>query len=898
MKMRSTVRVAWTFASLFFASSVANAQCDGWSKGFENGSFGPALFSNNVGALLSFDDGGGPVLYAAGGPTNIAQWNGSDWRSLASGVNQEVTALGVYDDGSGAALYAGGFFTTAGGAPASKIAKWDGASWSALGGGVNDYVRGLIAYDDGSGTKLYACGGFTIAGGASASRVARWDGNTWSAVGAGLPGPTNALAAFDDGSGLALYAAGRLAQPGNPGFVYKWDGAIWTQIGAWSGLGGQCCLLSALQVFDDGTGPALYAGGSIPTSRWDGNTWTEIGSGIDQVLAFEVFDDGSGPALFAGGHFTTIGGVAAYKIAKWDGTNWNALGDGVHSITNPNEYVRALAVYDDDSGIGPRLYVGGVFQQAGDVLADAVARWDGVEWKGVFAHGDGLGGTTVNTVIGLDDAATCMKVHDDGSGLSLFVGGGFYGSGETYAPFVARWDGAHWHALGVGLNYPVEAFAVYDDGAGPKLYAGGRFTESPGTLIKRIARWDGTSWSDVGGGASGEVYALATYDLGSGEELYAGGLFGMLGGAPAASLGRWNGSTWSALGPGSNGTVYALLGHDDGSGPAIYVGGEFTSPGTRVARWNGSAWSMVGLGFNSSVRALCEFDDGSGAELYAGGLFTSSGGVPVLSIAKWNGVAWSAVGGGLNGAAYALSVFDDGAGPALYAAGNFTTAGGASANGVAKWDGTQWSALGLGMNVTATRKVLALEAFDDGTGGGADLYAAGSFTQADNLESSYIARFGECRPGVAFCFGDGLDRFVETDCPCGNFGASGRGCANSNSSLGGAKLSALGTTIPNTVVFTCTGIPNNNLCTFLRSSASVESGSVFGDGIKCLTGSVIRFGSQTSGQGGNESNSVASGTATIAFGNTRDYQLHYRNPTAGFCPPDAFNISNGYRIAW
>ena len=35
-----------------------------------------------------------------------------------------------------------------------------------------------------------------------------------------------------------------------------------------------------------------------------------------------------------------------------------------------------------------------------------------------------------------------------------------------------------------------------------------------------------------------------------------------------------------------------------------------------------------------------------------------------------------------------------------------------------------------------------------------------------------------------------------------------------------------------------------------------------------------------------------------APGNARYYQCQYRNPSAGFCPPEGFNISNGCRIAW
>jgi hypothetical protein len=41
-----------------------------------------------------------------------------------------------------------------------------------------------------------------------------------------------------------------------------------------------------------------------------------MGSGVG---ALTVFDDGSGPALYAGGTFVTAGGVTVSRIAKWDG---------------------------------------------------------------------------------------------------------------------------------------------------------------------------------------------------------------------------------------------------------------------------------------------------------------------------------------------------------------------------------------------------------------------------------------------------------------------------------------------------------------------------------------------------------------------------------------------------
>ncbi len=87
-----------------------------------------------------------------------------------------------------------------------------------------------------------------------------------------------------------------------------------------------------------------------------------------------VFDDGSGPALYVGGSFNTAGGASVNNIARWDGQTWSPLGAGLDSS------VAVMIVFDDGLGGGPALYVGGWFENAGGRPAHNIAKWDGKAW--------------------------------------------------------------------------------------------------------------------------------------------------------------------------------------------------------------------------------------------------------------------------------------------------------------------------------------------------------------------------------------------------------------------------------------------------------------------------------------------------------------------------------------
>jgi hypothetical protein len=503
----------------------------------------------------------------------------------------------------------------------------------------------------------------------------------------------------------------------------------------------------------------------------------------------------------------------------------------------------------------------------------------------------------------LNAPARALSTIDDGAGPALFAGGAFSGAGALAARGIARWDGARWSALDVGIEGRVDALAAHDDGSGTALYAGGSFFAAGGVFAESIARWDGARWSALGSGIHGgaaPVRALASF----GGALYAGGDFTLAGGMLANRIAAWDGLAWSVPGGGVDlsGTIEALATFDDGDGARLVASGTFDSiggvAGAHVAQWDGSAWSPLGAGLDAPALALAVYDAGSGrAELYAGGAFTLAGGVAVQGIARWDGTSWAAVGdavGAPGGSVRALAVHDDGLGhgAALYASGTFTALGSASTAGLARWDGAQWSAVAGGS------AALALAVYDDGAG--AALYLGGNAASPPGVASTNLAALRGCdAPGRAFCFGDGSG----TPCPCGNHGTAGAGCASSVGS--GAVLAASGTPSvqADTLVLHGSGMPPDSLSLYLQGLAPHASGlgSAFGDGLRCVGGSLARLGVAQCVNGASSYPSLGDAPVSLQAsappGVTRTYQIWYRDP-ASFCSAATFNLSNGLQLHW
>jgi hypothetical protein len=167
---------------------------------------------------------------------------------------------------------------------------------------------------------------------------------------------------------------------------------------------------------------SFAAGARAQCNAWS-SEFSVSGLGAGTATAQIAYYDGSGPALFVGGSFATIAGITANGIAKWNGSSWSALGSGMGGEPVVG-WMNVLAAYDD--GSGPALFVGGNISTAGGVAANYIAKWDGASWSSLGS--------------GLSSRPLAFAEYDDGSGAALYVGGSFLSALDSGDSFLAKWS--------------------------------------------------------------------------------------------------------------------------------------------------------------------------------------------------------------------------------------------------------------------------------------------------------------------------------------------------------------------------------------------------------------------------------------------------------------------------
>jgi hypothetical protein len=118
-------------------------------------------------------------------------------------------------------------------------------------------------------------------------------------------------------------------------------------------------------------------------------------------------------------------------------------------------------------------------------------------------------------------------------------------------------------------------------------------------------------------------------------------------------------------------------------------------------------------------------------------------------------------------------------------------------------------------------------------------------------------------------------------------------------------LGASGSTALDTAKLNGSGMPLTVSCIYLKGDVNTPTGVTFGDGVRCVDGSLIRLRTKANVGGVSQfpdstdttSLSVRGGTPP-GSGLTAFYQVYYRNSASGFCPPETFNVSNGVILNW
>ena len=299
--------------------------------------------------------------------------------------------------------------------------------------------------------------------------------------------------------------------------------------------------------------------------------------------------------------------------------------------------------------------------------------------------------------------------------------------------------------MGPGTTSSSNIYTVLVHPTGDVL-AGGNFSQIGGTTASRIARYSmatGT-WSPLGAGLTngGVVYAIAVLP---GGDYIAGGQFTGAGGINLQHIARYNPTTnvWSNMNSqmvSSGDEVRALAVEADGN---VIVAGTFLNGGgvgaVRIARYNptNGVWSALGSGLNNTVEALAILP---GGDIIAAGYFSTAGGVPASRIARYNATTgWSALGTGLTGGFQYVKELALTPGGDVIVGGSFTVADGVTATRIARYNPTSglWSALGVGTNNDVNGLAMLP---------GGDVVAVGFFTSPGTRIARYT--FGGTAPGL------------------------------------------------------------------------------------------------------------------------------------------------------
>jgi hypothetical protein len=311
-----------------------------------------------------------------------------------------------------------------------RYGTWSNWGVTAMAGAVTPYISDILVCPDGS---VYVGGLWTsLNTDANMASIAKWsEAAGWSALQTGLNGAVRKMLLGTDGK---LWVFGNFV---NAGGVANAD---------------YCAVYDPVANTFAAIGGIAGANGEILDACW-----------------------GRDGKLYVVGSFTTIGGVAANRVAVYNPATgaWAAMGTGLN--------VGGWAIVPNLAGTG--VYIGGFFTTAGGSAIPYLAEWNGTAYAAV-------GGAPNGAVVSL--------WQEKGE---TYAGGAFTAMGTLTVLHVGKWNGSRWAAIGGGLDstawdYTRDQYGLIMGGEMTIAYAsGGAAAPRPLTLSDSVVRWIGTQYA-------------------------------------------------------------------------------------------------------------------------------------------------------------------------------------------------------------------------------------------------------------------------------------------------------------------------------------------------------------------------------------------------------------------
>jgi hypothetical protein len=326
----------------------------------------------------------------------------------------------------------------------------------------------------------------------------------------------------------------------------------------------------------------LYSQMWVPATPFPGALGNISNAGVDETRINCLYEYNG--ELIVGGNFNNIGGLVANGIAKWNGISWSTLGQGnylSHKVTDICEFDNKLFI-----------------------ASGALKCWDGSQWSDM---------NLFDVSTGLYTNVSAKELHVLNGELYIL----------TYSSDFLKYNGTTF----IELSPPNGYLYCLDDFNG-ELYIG---TDSG------VYKYSNQSWVNISGVFNNNPIVVDLENFNG--ELYAIGLISSIGGLTVKNLAKFNGFNWESV------TL------PNGYWPMVEFGGEVSDVAQNslkvinnnlyvaayfanmqannfdpnpLYKLNGSGWSDVANNCTSNLNQgfgnTCIIYQG---ELYVGGSFTT-----------------------------------------------------------------------------------------------------------------------------------------------------------------------------------------------------------------------------------------------------------------------------------